>query len=59
MEEMNRIREDKEKRIQKKLDKKKKEILARKKEKRYQKRCLKCGSREHLLGECANTAVVA
>ena len=42
----------KEKRIKKKVDKKKEIVTQVKKEKRHQKRCLKCGSRDHLLSDC-------
>lgn len=51
-EETNKIQVEKEKRIKKKLDKKKEIVTQIKKEKRHQKRCLKCGSRDHLLSEC-------
>lgn len=43
---------DKQKRIHKKLARKKEADNYLKNQKRHQKRCLKCGSREHLMGEC-------
>ena len=55
-EEAERVRKDKERRVAKKIEKKKALIKEKKTEKKHQKRCLKCGSREHLLEECTQVA---
>ena len=54
--EAEKIRKDKEKRIQKKIEKKRALLQKKKSEKKHQKRCLKCGSREHLLENCTQVA---
>ena len=49
---LEKVQVDKKRRIEKKVQKKKEIVKQIKNEKRHAKRCLKCGSREHLLEEC-------
>lgn len=55
--EKEKIELDKTRRIEKKLAKKEETIRYEKNKKRHQKRCLKCGSREHLLADCPTVKV--
>jgi zinc finger CCHC domain-containing protein 9 len=54
-EERAKTEAERNKRIEKKLGKKQQTMTELKNWKRHQKRCLKCGSREHLLSECPTT----